>query len=341
MNALVGQQHNPQNLQHDVLGAGPADTELSPIADTLPSSSPPPTTETDDENPTVAPSSTISPETPLDSAVAHDDKDPPTVHTSELVRTDAEDMLLDSSDTDTPSDPAGGQVEDGQDWMPDGQEQEMKRVKACTSRNLTFVIAHLAQVYELVGQRWVDQGTAFCFGQFQEDSEHAHLIARSERNYSDIILSTPIRSTDVYQRQQGTLSPTFAFVVFSLSPETLIVWTEPNGADYALSFQDPEGCLEVWNFILDVQNHINVSDEHALISSSPIVGPEPSVTISRNGQLPAPQLGIIADIERAIKGFSKAPQVKDRLCEYIMRAVSLESRCSQKMLRRARNISKH
>ncbi|KAJ6561475.1 component of IIS longevity pathway SMK-1-domain-containing protein [Mycena vulgaris] len=286
MDALVGQQHNQQNTDHDVIGAGPADADPPPSADTLPSSSPPPPAENDDNNPTVAPSSTISPETPLDEAVAHDDKDPPTVHTSELVRTDADEMLLDSSDPDSVSGAAGGQGEDGQDWMPDGQEQEMKRVK----------------VYELVGQRWVDQGTAFCFGQFQEDSDQAHLIARSERNYSDIILSTPIRSTDVYQRQQ----------------ETLIVWTEPNGADYALSFQDPEGCSEVWNFIVDVQNHINVSDEQTLVSSSP---PDPSVTsanIIRSGQLPAPQLGIIADIERAIKSLSKTPQVKERLCEYIM-----------------------
>ncbi|KAF8214082.1 component of IIS longevity pathway SMK-1-domain-containing protein [Mycena galopus ATCC 62051] len=157
------------------------------------------------------------------------------------------------------------------------------------------------KVYELVGQRWVDQGTAFCFGQFQEDSDQAHLIARSERNYSDIILSTPIRSTDVYQRQQ----------------ETLIVWTEPNGADYALSFQDPEGCSEVWNFICDVQQHIS-SDEHTLISSSPIIGPEPATSLQRGGQLPTPQLGMIADIERAIKGLSRQGQIKERLCEYIM-----------------------
>jgi protein phosphatase-4 regulatory subunit 3 len=39
--------------------------------------------------------------------------------------------------------------------------------------------------------------------------------------------------------------------------ETLIVWTEPDGVDYALSFQDPEGCSEVWNFILEVQRHMN------------------------------------------------------------------------------------
>lgn len=28
--------------------------------------------------------------------------------------------------------------------------------------------------------------------------------------------------------------------------ETLIVWTEPQGTDMALSFQEPEGCAAIW-----------------------------------------------------------------------------------------------
>ena len=57
------------------------------------------------------------------------------------------------------------------------------------------------QVYELVESRWVDQGTALCFGQY-EDGEAA-LVAKAEANMSEIILKTTIRSSDVYQRQQG------------------------------------------------------------------------------------------------------------------------------------------
>lgn len=29
--------------------------------------------------------------------------------------------------------------------------------------------------------------------------------------------------------------------------ETLIVWTEPNGTDMALSFQEAEGCSAIWS----------------------------------------------------------------------------------------------
>ncbi|KAF9464813.1 component of IIS longevity pathway SMK-1-domain-containing protein [Collybia nuda] len=216
-------------------------------------------------------------------------------------------VLESVKDGEAVSEPVNGQIEllehtpetvvdEGQDWLPDS-DHEMKRVK----------------VYELVGARWADQGTAFCFGQFQEETNEALLIARSERNYNEIILSTAIRSNDVYQRQQ----------------DTLIVWTEPDGVDYALSFQDPEGCAEVWNFIQEVQRHMNNGEDHSTISSSPHAGPEPaSVTtagIIRSGHLPQPQLGIIGEIERAIKTLARTQSVKERICEYIQQEDYIKS----------------
>lgn len=108
----------------------------------------------------------------------------------------------------------------------------------------------------------MDQGTAFCYGEFKESTSEAVLIARAERNLEDIILSTTIRSNDVYQRQQGarySLNPISSELTNNDETDTLIVWTEPDGVDYALSFQDPDGCLEVWTFILDVQRHMNNS----------------------------------------------------------------------------------
>ena len=75
-------------------------------------------------------------------------------------------------------------VDDSQQWAED-DSHELKRVK----------------VYELMGSRWVDQGTAFCFGDFHENE--AFLVARAEDDFNHVILSTTIRATDVYQRQQG------------------------------------------------------------------------------------------------------------------------------------------
>lgn len=163
--------------------------------------------------------------------------------------------------------------------------QELKRVK----------------VYELIGSRWVDQGTAYCFGQLDE-SNQAFLIARSEADFDKIILSTAIRSNDVYQRQQ----------------DSLIVWTEPDGADYALSFQDADGCAEVWNFIIEVQRHLNA--DQGLGSSSPAGDHSATTaTIIRTGHLPSPQLGNIQDIEGAIKALARTQTIKERICEYIQR----------------------
>ncbi|KAJ7068766.1 component of IIS longevity pathway SMK-1-domain-containing protein [Mycena amicta] len=250
---MDSEQNTLQKDAEVTLGAGPAEPDAS--ADTLPPSSPPP--DTDDENPTVAPSSTIS-------------NDEAAVHTSELIRDDA---LLEGDDRQT--------------WLP--PDNDIKRVK----------------VYELVGQRWVDQGTAFCFGEYQEETEQAHLIARSERSFADVILSTPIRANDVYQRQQ----------------DTLIVWTEPNGADYALSFQDPEGCLEVWNFICEVQQHMSGPDPNRGLSSSPDID-APFVTTAQivrgGGALPPAKVDILLDITHALRGVTRQSAIRERVCEHVM-----------------------
>lgn len=67
------------------------------------------------------------------------------------------------------------------EWMAD-----MRRVK----------------VYELVGQRWTDRGTALCTGVYDDEAEQASIVARSE--ITDVeLLRSEIRAEDVYQRQQG------------------------------------------------------------------------------------------------------------------------------------------
>lgn len=139
--------------------------------------------------------------------------------------------------------------------------------------------------------------------------------------------------------------PPFHDLLFSdggPSTDTLIVWTEPDGVDYALSFQEPEGCAEVWNFIQEVQRHMSTFGEAFFrppldnidlslitrpgISSSPTIGPEPSpatASIMRTGHLPTPALGCILEIERAIKHICRTPAMKERVCEYIQTEVSI------------------
>ncbi|PCH40772.1 DUF625-domain-containing protein [Wolfiporia cocos MD-104 SS10] len=203
-------------------------------------------------------------------------------------RAEGEQNLLEGADAERDLNMAA--TGDDMNQWSDEDSHDLKRVK----------------VYELVASRWIDQGTAFCFGDFT-DSE-ALIVARAENDFDKIILSTTIRSNDVYQRQQ----------------DTLIVWTEPNGVDYALSFQDAEGCAEVWHFILEVQRRMSTGDENNMHSSSPLLESDPSIGTTatahliRTGRLPHPELGTMSDIERAIKILAQTSAFKERICEYII-----------------------
>lgn len=44
--------------------------------------------------------------------------------------------------------------------------------------------------------------------------------------------------------------------IYQKQQATLVVWTEPDGTDMALSFATPHGCLEIWSFLCDVQNRL-------------------------------------------------------------------------------------
>lgn len=196
-------------------------------------------------------------------------------------RSPAEDGL--EPDQSLSSDPGGSEHSETEeiDYVPD-----LRRVK----------------VYELVEMQWEDRGTAFCTGDFDDNSQEAKIVAKSEAHPEQILLQHTIRGIDVYQRQQ----------------ETLIVWTETDGTDYALSFQDVEGCAEVWEFIGEVQRHLNSKGEG--VTSSPTIGPEPLTysQIIQSGRLPQPSLGVIKEVEHAIKALGRAGTAKGRLCEYII-----------------------
>ena len=64
-----------------------------------------------------------------------------------------------------------------------------------------------------------------------------------------MLLETKIQKDDGYQKQQGRLDSAMSGALFAdyvIATDTLIVWTEPNGVDMALSFQEAEGCAAIW-----------------------------------------------------------------------------------------------
>lgn len=137
--------------------------------------------------------------------------------------------------------------------------------------------------------------------------------------------------------------------------DTLIVWTEPDGTDYALSFQDSEGCGEVWEFISEVQRHLQDKGvfrlRHAISGLAQLIGlllpPAPSAeeeagttesvgssmhtfpagamnTLSI-GPLPMPALGNMHECERVIKQMNRQLHGKEKLFELFMSSVSAHS----------------
>lgn len=87
---------------------------------------------------------------------------------------------------------------------------------------------------------WDDSGVAICRC-INENlwPIQARLIVTSEHS-QHMLLNRLIHTLDIYQRQQ----------------ETSIVWKEPGGTDFALRFENVEGCLSIWNFILEGRNRL-------------------------------------------------------------------------------------
>lgn len=93
------------------------------------------------------------------------------------------------------------------------------------------------KVYLLRGEDWLDNGTGYCMGQVDTQTKKPYFIVRNELDSDEVILKSFLEGSIQYQRQQ----------------ETLIVWTDLSGKDLALSFQENEGCADLCEFIVRVQ----------------------------------------------------------------------------------------
>ena len=48
---------------------------------------------------------------------------------------------------------------------------------------------------------------------------------------------------------------------YSRQQDTLILWTEPDGSDLAVSFQESVGCNEIWEILMETQERLR-ADKH-------------------------------------------------------------------------------
>ncbi|KAF9970448.1 Platinum sensitivity protein, partial [Actinomortierella ambigua] len=152
--------------------------------------------------------------------------------------------------------------------------------------------------------QWIDQGTGHCSCEFNSDKSEGTLKVISEEDESKVILNSKIRiGEDVYQRQQGTL----------------ILWSEDDGSDLALSFQDAEGCMEIWNNINEVQQHygIVVEMEPADDLFSDPADANGGATGNDFITLPNPAMSNLAEIDRIIKNSLDSAMDKEKLAGFI------------------------
>lgn len=93
------------------------------------------------------------------------------------------------------------------------------------------------KLYALNADRqWDDKGTGHVSSQYVERLKGISLLVRAEADGS-LLLESKIQPDTAYQKQQ----------------ETLIVWSEGENYDLALSFQEKAGCDEIWEKICQVQ----------------------------------------------------------------------------------------
>ncbi|NWZ21805.1 P4R3B phosphatase, partial [Asarcornis scutulata] len=96
------------------------------------------------------------------------------------------------------------------------------------------------KVYTLNEDRqWDDRGTGHVSSTYVERLKGMSLLVRAEADGS-LLLESKINPNTAYQKQQASI-------------DTLIVWSEAENYDLALSFQEKAGCDEIWEKICQVQ----------------------------------------------------------------------------------------
>ncbi|NWS53869.1 P4R3B phosphatase, partial [Chunga burmeisteri] len=105
------------------------------------------------------------------------------------------------------------------------------------------------KVYTLNEDRqWDDRGTGHVSSTYVERLKGMSLLVRAESDGS-LLLESKINPNTAYQKQQAKT----IFFGFCLKQDTLIVWSEAENYDLALSFQEKAGCDEIWEKICQVQ----------------------------------------------------------------------------------------
>ncbi|XP_078005650.1 serine/threonine-protein phosphatase 4 regulatory subunit 3B isoform X4 [Phascolarctos cinereus] len=154
------------------------------------------------------------------------------------------------------------------------------------------------KVYTLNEDRqWDDRGTGHVSSTYVERLKGMSLLVRAESDGS-LLLESKINPNTAYQKQQ----------------DTLIVWSEAENYDLALSFQEKAGCDEIWEKICQVQGKDpSVEVTQDLIDESEEERFEEMPETSHLIDLPACELNKLEEIADLVTSVLSSPIRREKL----------------------------
>ncbi|OQR68603.1 serine/threonine-protein phosphatase 4 regulatory subunit 3-like [Tropilaelaps mercedesae] len=163
------------------------------------------------------------------------------------------------------------------------------------------------KLYLLNAERqWDDKGTGYVSSPFVESLGGISLVVRAEIDGS-LLLESRVQPETVYQRQQGTL----------------IVWSEGDNYDLALSFQERAGCDDIWKTIcqiqgrdpsLDITQEVVESEDECPDGQAALGGLNSS---SRAMMLPAAEIAHLGEIAKILQECLPFPMRRDSVASAI------------------------
>ncbi|GAB6020626.1 Serine/threonine-protein phosphatase 4 regulatory subunit 3A [Chamberlinius hualienensis] len=154
------------------------------------------------------------------------------------------------------------------------------------------------KLYALNAERqWDDRGTGHVTSSYVERLKGPSLTVRAESD-GTLLLESRIHPDTAYQKQQ----------------ETLIVWSEGENYDLALSFQEKIGCDEIWERICQVQGKdpsVNVTQD--MIEESEDERFDEGNENSPPVQLPSCEINKLEEINELVSSCLPSPIRREKL----------------------------
>ncbi|XP_059476102.1 serine/threonine-protein phosphatase 4 regulatory subunit 3 isoform X2 [Neocloeon triangulifer] len=152
------------------------------------------------------------------------------------------------------------------------------------------------KLYALNADRqWDDRGTGHVFSSYVDRLKGISLLVRAELDGS-LLLESKIQPDTAYQKQQ----------------DTLIVWSEGENFDLALSFQEKAGCDEIWEKICQVQG----KDPSVDITQDTVESEDErfdDTSDSAPVELPPCEMARLEEISEVIRSCLGSPMRKDKV----------------------------